>query len=187
VSPTDNSVQSLRGAGRTSPRANHMQYEIDILIEDDRWVEFDLHDCAKRAITQTLQKHGFAQAELSLLACDDARIAVLNADFRDKPTATNVLSWPETDLSSEVDGGTPHQPVPDPGGSLALGDIALAFDSCAREAAEQGKPMQDHVTHLIVHGTLHLLGYDHIRDLDATRMEAIEVEILGNLGIPDPY
>ncbi len=126
-------------------------------------------------------------AELSLLACDDARIAALNADFRDKPIATNVLSWPEEDLSPDLAGDAPRAPTSDPGGAFGLGDIAIAYDTCAREAAEQGKPMVDHVTHLIVHGTLHLLGYDHIRDQDAAVMEAIEVKLLGIMGVPDPY
>lgn len=67
-----------------------------------------------------------------------------------------------------------------------LGDIAIAFDTCEREAAEQGKAMQDHVTHLLVHGMLHLLGYDHIRDADGDLMEATEVRILAKLGVNDP-
>lgn len=111
----------------------------------------------------------------------------LNKDFRGKAAPTNVLSWPEENLSPDVDGAEPAAPQPDPSGSISLGDIALAYDTCAREAAEQSKPFVDHVTHLVVHGVLHLLGYDHIRDRDATRMEALEVEILGKLGVPDPY
>ena len=121
------------------------------------------------------------------MACDDVRITQLNSDFRTKPKATNVLSWNETDLSPEEAAAHPHSPVSDPDGTVSLGDIAIAYDTCAREAAEQNKPMVDHVIHLIVHGTLHLLGYDHVRDLDATLMEALEVEILGNLGVSDPY
>ena len=124
---------------------------------------------------------------MSVLACDDVRIATLNADFRDKPMPTNVLSWPEEDLGPEEAGAEPLTPQPDPDGTLSLGDIAIAYDTCAREAAEQDKPFEAHVTHLLVHGTLHLLGYDHIRDRDATRMEAVEVEVLGKLGLPDPY
>ena len=162
-----------------------MPHDIDILIEDPRWQALDV--TARTAIDATLAACGIDHAELSLLACDDARITALNADFRDKPTATNVLSWPEEDLSPDTDGAPPRAPTPDPGGALALGDIAIAYDTCAAEAAAQGKSMSDHVTHLIVHGTLHLLGYDHIRDRDATRMEALEVKILGKLGISDPY
>ena len=122
-----------------------------------------------------------------MLGCDDARIAVLNGDFRDKPQATNVLSWPSEDLAAEEPGGTPYPPEPEDEEPHHLGDVALAYDTCAREAADRGIALEQHVTHLIVHGVLHLLGYDHMRDSDATLMERLEVEILGNLGLPDPY
>ena len=164
-----------------------MSHDIDILIEDDRWQEVGLPTLAPRAVTATLNELGYTEAELSLLACDDARIAELNAEFRDKPTPTNVLSWPEEDLGAEHPGDAPRPPSPDPGGAYSLGDMAIAYETCVREADAQGKPLADHVTHLIVHATLHLLGYDHIRDRDATRMEALEVKILGILGVPDPY
>ncbi|SPJ29171.1 rRNA maturation RNase YbeY [Falsiruegeria mediterranea] len=162
---------------------------LDIAIEDDRWQTAGLEALAERAATQTLGHQGLDadEAEISLLACDDDRIAVLNAEFRDKPTPTNVLSWPAQELAAVEAGGHPAQPEPDFMGELALGDIAISYDTCAREAQAAGKPMVDHVTHLIVHGVLHLLGYDHIRDADATVMEALEVEILGKMGINNPY
>lgn len=147
----------------------------------------DLETFAQSALSVALSHLGVQRAALSLLACDDARIAVFNADFRDKATPTNVLSWPEVDLSPGAEGAIPTEPTPDLDGTISLGDIAIAYDTCAREAAEQGKPLTDHVTHLLVHGLLHLLGYDHIRDGDAARMEALEVKILGKLGVPDPY
>ena len=162
----------------------------DTICEDDRWHQMGLEALAERAGRATLAHLGLdADAyEIALLACDDARIAVLNADFRGKPQPTNVLSWPEDDLSPEQPGATPEPPEEgDPEDTHHLGDIALAFDTCQREAQEQGKPLEAHVTHLVVHGVLHLLGYDHIRDADATLMEMIETEILGNLGLPDPY
>ncbi|WP_223428472.1 rRNA maturation RNase YbeY [Tateyamaria pelophila] len=161
--------------------------ELDILIEDDRWAALDLASLATRAIEATLQDQNIQAAELSVLGCDDVRIKALNCDFRGKAAATNVLSWPEDDLAPDQDGDAPQVPRPDHTGTIGLGDIAIAYDTCAREAVQQNKPMTDHVTHLLVHGTLHLLGYDHIRDLDATRMEAIEVKILGSMGLPDPY
>ncbi|MEL7261102.1 MAG: rRNA maturation RNase YbeY [Pseudomonadota bacterium] len=164
-----------------------MPHEIDILIEDDRWTQAGLTALAETAVQAVLNGHHLDHAEISLLGCDDARIAVLNADFRDKPAPTNVLSWPETDLAPATDGDSPRAPVPDPDGTLSLGDIAIAYDTCAREACAQGKPFAHHVTHLLVHGTLHLLGYDHLRPQDAARMEALEVKILGKLGVPDPY
>ena len=121
------------------------------------------------------------------MAPQDARIAELNSEFREKPTPTNVLSWPAEDLAAEEPGQSPTPPEPDFTGEIPLGDIAIAYDTCAREADEAGKSMNDHVMHLIIHGTLHLLGYDHIRDTDATLMETVEVAILGKMGIDDPY
>lgn len=101
--------------------------------------------------------------------------------------ATNVLSWPADDLSAVIPGALPDAPQPDVTGTIALGDLALSYDTCAREAAAQGKSLEHHVTHLIVHGVLHLLGYDHTRDADADLMEGCERKILGNMGIDDPY
>ncbi|MFU8835042.1 rRNA maturation RNase YbeY [Roseovarius autotrophicus] len=160
---------------------------VEVMIEDDRWGVVGIAALADRAADVTLAHLGLASAawEISLLACDDARIATLNADFRGKPTPTNVLSWPAEDLSPDMPGDMPLPPEPDEDGFL--GDIAIAYDICAREAAEAGRPLADHVTHLTVHAVLHLLGYDHIRDPDATLMEATEVAILGKLGVPDPY
>ncbi|MDU8925992.1 rRNA maturation RNase YbeY [Alisedimentitalea sp. MJ-SS2] len=164
--------------------------QIDILIDDPRWQEPGLEHLAQRAADAVGDHLGLpADTELSILACDDARIAVLNTEFRGKAAPTNVLSWPETDLSAEEEGGTPHfsnagAERPD---EAFIGDIAIAYDTCAREAAEQRISMADHTTHLVVHGILHLLGYDHERDRDATLMEGLETVILGKLGVADPY
>ncbi len=160
---------------------------LEITLEDERWQRLDV--LAQRAIGAVLRFCDLdaGMCEVSVLGCNDDRIAELNAEFREKTTPTNVLSWPAEDLSAEDAGDNPLMPRPDFTGEIALGDIAIAYDTCAREAAEAGKRMDDHVTHLIIHGTLHLLGYDHIRDLDATLMEGVEVEILGKLGIDDPY
>ena len=167
-----------------------MEPLVDTVLEDDRWQAFGLEALADRAVRAalaelTLPAEGFT---LSLLACDDARIAVLNADFRDKAKATNVLSWPSEERASEVIGADPEPPAPgDADDPESLGDIAIAYDTCMAEAAEQQKPPADHVTHLIIHATLHLLGYDHIEDEDARLMEGHEVRILAQLGISDPY
>ncbi|MES0825891.1 rRNA maturation RNase YbeY [Ruegeria sp. SCP11] len=160
---------------------------LELTIEDARWQ--GLEPLATRAIGAVLGHCGLDGdlCEISLLACDDARIAELNAEFREKPAPTNVLSWPAEDLAAEQPGAMPAQPEPDFTGEIALGDIAIAYETCSREAAETGKTMDDHVTHLIIHGMLHLLGYDHIRDPDANLMEGVEVAILGKLGIDDPY
>ena len=164
-----------------------MPHDIDILIEDDRWAHAGVMTLAETALTAVLDDRQLGPTCISLLACDDARIATLNAQFREKPTPTNVLSWPDDDLGPDADGADPHPPQPGPDGTLSLGDIAIAYATCAREAAEQGKPLTDHVTHLLVHGALHLLGYDHLRPRDAALMEALEVKILGKMGITDPY
>jgi probable rRNA maturation factor len=163
---------------------------VDVVIEDARWEAFGLEPLAGRAAAAVLAGLGLPRAgfQVVVMGCDDARIAALNADFRGKPQPTNVLSWPAADLSPDRPGDTPRIPDPgDPDDPEPLGDIAIAWETCAREAAGQGKRPEDHVTHLLVHGTLHLLGYDHIDDADAAVMEALEVRILDKLGVADPY
>lgn len=156
---------------------------IDILSEEGRWASMGLEAIAGRVWPAVQDRLGLGDHEVALLLASDDRIAALNADFRGKPQPTNVLSWPQEDLAPVEEGGDPLPPTP----GSELGDIALAFETCMKEAADQGKPAADHVTHLLLHGLLHLLGYDHERDGDATLMEALEVEILGNLGLSDPY
>lgn len=170
-----------------SPALSHML--TDTIFEDDRWQAAGLDRLAETGAVAALAHLGLVPEtyEIAVLGCSDTRIAALNGDFRDKPQATNVLSWPSEDLAAEADGGAPFPPEPEDDEPHHLGDIALAYETCAQEAADRGIAMEQHVTHLIVHGVLHLLGYDHMRDLDATVMERLEVEILGNLGLPDPY
>lgn len=162
---------------------------LDCLIEDDRWNALNLPALAGKATDATLIRLGLdpTRCDISLLGCNDARIAFLNAEFRGKSAPTNVLSWPDEDLSAEIPGARPSAPKADPDGIIELGNIAIAYETCASEAASAGKPLPDHVTHLVVHGLLHLLGYDHIRDQDATLMETLEGEILGKMGLNDPY
>lgn len=163
----------------------------DTIIEDARWQAADLPALAERAALAVLGDlgHDTAAHEISVLGCDDARIAALNAEFREKPAPTNVLSWPALALAPPAPGAHPPPPVAPalPGMAQELGDIAISWDTCTREAAAAHKPLNDHTTHLLVHAVLHLLGYDHIRDRDATLMESLESRILGKLGIPDPY
>ncbi|RMA43974.1 rRNA maturation RNase YbeY [Rhodophyticola porphyridii] len=163
--------------------------EIDCLIEDPAWETLDLEALARRVCAATLDELGL-QAEsfgISLLACNDSRIAELNAEFRGKPAPTNVLSWPSEPHQPDP-GRMPDLPVPVPGAPPhELGDIAIAYGVCLAEAEAQKKSFADHVAHLLVHGTLHLLGFDHINDADATLMEDLETRILARLGIPDPY
>lgn len=158
---------------------------VDTIIEDPRWGE--IAALAALATDAVLDRLGLEPSmfEISLLACDDKRIAALNAGFRDKPQPTNVLSWPSRERGAVVDGEMPV--MPRVGFDSELGDIAIAFETCAGEADAAGKPMREHTIHLLVHGTLHLLGFDHDRDGDAALMEGLETEILGKLGIGDPY
>lgn len=167
-----------------------MEPLVDCVIEDDRWAACGLEPLARAAVRATLAALGLPDAgfQLVVMGCDDARIASLNADFRGKPQATNVLSWPAVDLAPGAEGAAPGLPEPgDPDDPEPLGDVALAFDTCAREADEAGKTLSDHVCHLIVHGLLHCLGYDHICEPDAAVMEALEVRILASMGLSDPY
>jgi probable rRNA maturation factor len=165
-----------------------MEPLVDTVCEDARWETFGLAGLAESAVLAAfadlgLPRQGFA---LCLMGCDDARIATLNAGFRGKPQPTNVLSWPSEDRAAPAT--TPDLPEPGPADDPEnLGDIAIAYETCAREAAAAAKPMAEHVSHLVVHGLLHLLGYDHVTDADAAIMEAIEVRILATLGFSDPY
>jgi probable rRNA maturation factor len=122
-----------------------------------------------------------ACVEVSVKLSDDAEIQQLNAAFRGKDKATNVLSFPmvQADLL-EAMANTDD-------GEVLLGDIILAHETCAREAGERGISLIDHATHLIVHGTLHLLGHDHENDVEAETMEALERTALASLNIDDPY
>jgi probable rRNA maturation factor len=115
-------------------------------------------------------------AEVAVLLTDDAAIRLLNRDWRGVDKPTNVLAFP---AAVPPAGGLPS-PLP-------IGDIAIAFETTAREAAAEAKPFADHLAHLAIHGFLHLLGYDHQSDHDAETMEGLEGKILARLGIADPY
>lgn len=162
---------------------------LELLVQDTRWEAFDLADICARAGTASLAHHALNPdaCEIAIRALNDADIARLNAKHRAKDGPTNVLSWPAQNLAPDTPGRMPRPPQTDAFGDLPLGDVALAYDTCLREANEQGKALQDHVSHLVIHGILHLLGYDHVDDDDAALMERVEAEILGKLGLSDPY
>lgn len=164
--------------------------DIDILTESDAWADVPLGALAAGTFAETLSELGLEpdRFSISLLACDDARIAELNAEFRGKPAPTNVLSWPSEERGPERPGAMPELPGPQRGGPPEeLGDIALAYETCAREAEAAGRPIEQHLAHLLCHGLLHLLGFDHETDPDAELMENLETRILARLGVPDPY
>jgi probable rRNA maturation factor len=162
---------------------------LDIVTEDARWAVLNIEALAISAVTASLTRFALTPdiCEVSLLACDDTQIMALNTDFRQKPTATNVLSWPAEERAAARPGDDPVPVKVGPDGMIELGDIAISYDTCLAEAVAANLPMDAHVIHLIVHGTLHLLGYDHITDQDAHLMEKLEAEILGKLGLDDPY
>lgn len=153
-----------------------MKPVIDIAIEAEAWESFeDPAGLAGTVIGQSISQSGVRVAdgaEISIVLCDDAFIADLNRKWRQLDKPTNVLSFPSG-------GAVAATPV--------LGDIVIAYETAAREAAEAGKPLRDHVAHLLAHGFLHLIGYDHIVDADAEAMEALERSVLARLGIDDPY
>ena len=163
---------------------------VDCVIEEPGWEEAGLEALAERAATTALAELGLAPEGflVVVMGCDDERIATLNADFRGKPKPTNVLSWPSEERAPEEAGGTPELPEPGDGDDPEeLGDIAIALGVCRREAEEQQKSFEDHVTHLVIHAVLHLLGYDHETEEDASLMEGIEIRALARLGIENPY
>jgi len=156
-----------------------MDHLIDIEIEDERWLDAlpEAQALVNTGVAAALNAIGIDdQADVVVLLCDDAEMRALNREYRSKDKATNVLSFPAPRSMQKVAPGMTH-----------LGDIALGFETCVREAQEQGKSLKNHVLHLSVHGALHLLGYDHIRDDEAEEMEALERDILKGLDVPDPY
>jgi len=142
---------------------------IEIEVEDDAWsaalpeVEAVVERAAKAAL-------GVVEGDVVILLTDDESVREINARFRDRDRPTNVLSFPAAESAF------PH-----------LGDLTLAYGVCSREAAEQGKTLSDHLSHLTVHGVLHLLGRDHEDDAEAEAMEDEERSILASLGVADPY
>ena len=145
--------------------------EVDVEVEHEAWTAaLPEAEAIVRAAAAAVLADRQAGGQVTVLLTDDACIAELNDRFRSKPGPTNVLSFPAA-VSAR-----PH-----------IGDVALAYGVCAAEAAAQGKRLEDHLTHLVAHGMLHLLGYDHATDAEAEEMEALERRILAGLGAPDPY
>ena len=162
--------------------------EVAVQREEGWNPAIDWDNLALRAVTSALQSSAYGWiierrflAEISVRLTDDDEVRILNRDYRHKDKPTNVLSFPmvQRDL---LDGLANSDD-----GEVLLGDIVLALGVCAREAAEKGVATETHATHLIVHGLLHLLGYDHEGEAEAEAMEAIERTALGALGLDDPY
>jgi probable rRNA maturation factor len=138
----------------------------------------DVEQLAEDAARLVLRCAGApAAAIVDITLADDKAQQSLNRTWRGRDAPTNVLAFPAADSSVPVPTGAP----------LLLGDVVLAFETVCREASEQQKPFADHLRHLVVHGVLHLLGYDHIDATDAAHMEAREIAVLAELGVPNPY
>ena len=149
---------------------------IDVIIQSPRWKAVPRAAAmVRKAIRAAAQLGSTPHAELAILLTDDSAIRTLNYDWRKLDAPTNVLSFPAKMV--RVARGAPRH----------LGDIVIAYETTAREAAVEGKPFDHHLVHLAVHGFLHLLGYDHATDRDAKKMERLEVDILARLDVPDPY
>ena len=149
---------------------------VEVVEQAARWPE-EAEDWARRAVEAAFAVAPEAppeDAEVSILLADDAAVQELNRAWRGKDGPTNVLSFP-----------APAQPGVQ--GPLRLGDIALALETLEREAGSEGKSLADHLLHLVVHGTLHLLGHDHEDEAEAKAMEALEVAALARLNVADPY
>lgn len=152
-------------------RAGRRALAIDVVVDSDRWRGAkNLKSTVRRAVRQAAAAVSTTGTELAIVLTDDAAIRVLNRRWRGIDAATNVLSFPTKNAAAG------H-----------LGDIVLAFETVAREARSQHKPLAHHLAHLAVHGFLHLVGYDHQRGEDAREMEETERKILKRLAIPDPY
>lgn len=164
--------------------------EIDISIPCPEW-ETSCPDCeaiVEEAVHAALSQSPVArrmiaagiEPEISVVLANDDLVHTLNREYRDRDNPTNVLSFAM--LDGENGWEEPEQPGP-----CALGDLILAYETVEREAREENKPLPNHLTHLVIHGTLHLLGYDHMNGADAEVMESLEIQILNGLNIENPY
>lgn len=158
---------------------------VDIIIEAPAWeqalpeVERVVERAAGAALAAATRPG--RRTEAAILLANDATVRDLNRRFRGQDKPTNVLSF------AALDGAGGNARRPEPSQPLQWGDVVLAYETVAREAAEQGKSLAAHLSHLVVHGLLHLFGHDHAAEAEAERMEALEREILGRIGIADPY
>ena len=149
--------------------------DIAVIVNDEAWPD-NLEARAEEAVLAAIRlakPKVKGAAELSIVLTNDAEQHELNRQWRGKDSSTNVLSFPQIEPFGPVVG--------------LLGDITLARETLEREAAEQGTSFADHFTHLVVHGFLHILGYDHLDDAEALQMESLETQILATLGVEDPY
>lgn len=153
-----------------------MTIDIEIIVSAERWQSLDnLEELTRACVEASLAESGktlLPGCELGVTFCDDAQIRALNAEWRDKDKPTNVLSFP-------TPGPLSARPL--------LGDVVVAHETVAREAVEQEKTFREHSAHMVIHGFLHLIGYDHETAAEAEEMEGLERRIASRLGLRDPY
>lgn len=171
-------IEASKGTGDDASPDSDARLCVDVLIQSDHWSALaDVEALALRAVNAALAQADIEVlqgAEISVALADDAIVRGLNREWRGFDKPTNVLSFPAAEPDELED--APH-----------IGDIILAYETVEREAQSDGKTFADHTTHLIIHGMLHLLGFDHETDEEAQEMEALEIAALADLGIADPY
>ncbi len=156
-------------------------YDIDVILQSYSWKDKDseVEAFVTDVIKQTFNclERPISHMEISVVLADNAFLQELNFEYRGKDAPTNVLSFPATNIED----------LDEPAAFLCLGDIVIAHETIKKEAVEQNKSFKDHFTHMLVHGCLHLLHYDHIDEKDAQEMESLEINILENMNIKNPY
>lgn len=173
-----------RSMNPTEPEPGSGSIDIEVIAESSQWTAA-LPGAERFCERAAAAAFGAVQpntkgAEASVVLSDDARVRQLNRTYRGRDEPTDVLSFPIAD-----EGGTPVSPTPNQ--PILLGDIVIAFETSAAAAAAWAKPLSDHLSHLVVHGMLHLCGYDHLAEAEAREMERLETRVLAGLGVPDPY
>jgi probable rRNA maturation factor len=166
-----------------------MMIKTDITIDEKLWktqpnISAQIKSLIKQIVPQTTLAT-IKKIEISILLTNDKQIQELNKNYRHKDKPTNVLSFPLLDGKKIKNGNLEKLDLN--GDYLALGDIVIAYETILKEAAEQNKTFQNHLTHLLIHSLLHLIGFDHEKEKDAEIMEELEIKILKNLGIKNPY
>jgi len=167
----------LRTKAARPHSAARARLAIDIVLDSPLWkAEPSVRAVLRRAVNAAAAMAATRGGELAIVLTDDSAIRALNRDWRGKDTATNVLSFPAP-ASLPGRGRRPR----------LFGDIVIAYETMAREASAEARPFRHHLTHLAVHGFLHLLGHDHVADAEAEAMEALEIAVLARLDVPNPY
>lgn len=162
--------------------ADYPRHKVCLVVEDERWFDKPIEDLADRSINSALYEYDpkLDPCEINLLATNDGTIQKLNKKFRNKNQPTNVLSWQAGDMTfpDSLDGDQVFR---------FLGDIAVSFDTLVLESSHFGLTLANHLSHLLVHSTLHLVGFTHYQKQDEKIMEGMETKILATMGIADPY